>query len=345
MLRASYGRFSQGVLTGEFGFFHPGVTPIATAAFDPVTGGYSRLVSVVDPRINLRLNVDMRAPHTDESSIGVDREIGRRLALAIAYVRKDGANFIGWTDVGGQYREDTRTLPDGRAIPVSVLENSTGARRFLLTNQENYSLSYNGLVMVVEKRRSGGWQAFGSYTLSKTYGLLPSSAATAAGAQVSTVAPPPTPQGVTFGRDPNDLRNARGRLPNDRPHVFRMAGSVDVPRTGWVLAANLQHFSGKPWAATAQVSLPQNTQQRILLEPLGSRRLSSQTLLDLRLSKTVALGSVGRIELLLDVLNALNDTAEEGLATDNLFSSNFGQPTAFVDPRRAMVGVRLNLGR
>ena len=49
--------------------------------------------------------------------------------------------------------------------------------------------------------------------------------------------------------------------------------------------------------------------------------------------------------MVLDVLNALNDTAEEGLATDNKFSPNFGQPTAFVDPRRAMVGVRLNVGR
>jgi hypothetical protein len=47
----------------------------------------------------------------------------------------------------------------------------------------------------------------------------------------------------------------------------------------------------------------------------------------------------------MDVLNVLNDTAEEGLATDNLFSSNFGRPTVFMDPRRAMFGVRLNLGR
>src|SRR5262249_55990208 len=54
MLRASYGRFSQGVLTGELGFFHPGVTPITTNAFDSATGGYTRLVSVVDPKINLR---------------------------------------------------------------------------------------------------------------------------------------------------------------------------------------------------------------------------------------------------------------------------------------------------
>jgi len=46
-----------------------------------------------------------------------------------------------------------------------------------------------------------------------------------------------------------------------------------------------------------------------------------------------------------DVLNALNDTAEEGIATDNQFSPNFWQPTVFMDPRRAMVSVRLNLGR
>ena len=50
MLRASYGRFSQGVLTGEYGNFHPGVTPVTTAAFDPATGGYTRIVSVVDSR-------------------------------------------------------------------------------------------------------------------------------------------------------------------------------------------------------------------------------------------------------------------------------------------------------
>jgi hypothetical protein len=120
-------------------------------------------------------------------------------------------------------------------------------------------------------------------------------------------------------------------------------GALDVPRTGLVVAANLQYFTGKPWTAAAQVSLPQGD-QRILLEPRGSRRLSSQTLLDLRLSRTVSRGT-RRIELLVDVLNVLNDTAEEGIATDNVFSPTFGQPVAFIDPRRAMLAVRLNLGR
>ena len=270
MLRGSYGRFSQGVLSGELSPFHPGAKPTTTAAFVPPPGGYTSIVSVVDPRRNLQLDANVRAPRTDEYSIGVDREVGRRLAVAIAYVRKEGSNFIGWTDVGGQYREETRTLPDGQSVPVLVLANGTAARRFLLTNPEGYSMTYNGLVIAAEKRRSHGWQAFGSYTLSKASGLQASSGAIAAGSQISTIAG--TPFG-TFGQDPNTLTNARGRLPNDRPHMFRVMGSVDVPRTGFVVAANLQHFSGKPWAATAQISLPQGD-QRVLLEPRGSRRLS-----------------------------------------------------------------------
>jgi hypothetical protein len=45
------------------------------------------------------------------------------------------------------------------------------------------------------------------------------------------------------------------------------------------------------------------------------------------------------------VLNVLNRATEEGLATDNFYSPTFGQATVFVDPRRVMLGARLNLGR
>ena len=187
--------------------------------------------------------------------------------MTLAYVRKQGANYIGYEEVGGQYSQQTRPLPDGSTVPVLVLVNATADRRFLLTNPAGYSLTYNGLVATIEKRRSRGWQAFGSYTFSRAEGLQVSSGTAAAGEQLSTL----TSSG-TFGQDPNNLTNARGRLANDRPHMFRIMGSVDVPRTGFVVAANFQHFSGKPWAATTRVSLPQGD-QRILLEPPGSRRL------------------------------------------------------------------------
>jgi len=345
ILRASYGKFSQGVLTGELGIFHPAVSPTITKSYDPETGTYPNTVSVVDGRINLQFDPHTRAPYTNEYSVGVDREMGRRVAVTIAYVGKQGADFIGWTDVTGQYHQETRMVA-GHSVPVFVLDSSASDRRFRLANQDDYSMSYNGLAMMVEKRRSHGWQAFGSYTYSRTTGLQPSSGAVAGAAQVSTVAPPPVPQGITFGRDPNDLTNARGRLPNDRPHMFRAMGSVDVPRTGIAFAASLGYFSGKPWAATGLTSVKQNPQQqRIQLEQRGTRRLSSQTLLNLRLSKPLSFGGGKRLELMLDALNVLNDPAEEGVVTDNLASPNFGLPTSFIDPRRVMLGVKMNLGR
>lgn len=342
MLRGSYGRFYSGVMTGELEPFHPGQAPVTTMAFEPATGGYTRLISTISSRSNLQVDPDTRAPHTDEYSVGVDREIGRRVAVAVAYVHKEGADFIGWTDVGGQYRESTRTLPDGRTVPVFELVNGNQSRFYRLTNPDGYFLTYNGLVLAAEKRRANGWQMFGSYTLSETLGLQASSGSNAASPQVSTVSPP---QPLTFGRDPNDLTNARGRLPGDRPHMFRLAGSMDVPRTGVMIAASMQYFTGKPWTASALVQLPQNNQQRVLIEPRGSRRLPSQSLLDLRISKAIGLAGVGRVELMLDVLNALNDSAEEGIATDNAFSQNLGRGTLFMDPRRAMFSARVNLGR
>jgi hypothetical protein len=83
----------------------------------------------------------------------------------------------------------------------------------------------------------------------------------------------------------------------------------------------------------------------VLLEAPGSRRMPTQTLLDLRLSHTFGFAGKGRLELLLDVLNVLNDKSEERLVDDNLSGQNFGRPSVFVDPRRAMLGVRLTFSR
>ena len=338
MLRASYGRFSQGVLTGELSPVHPGVTPTTTMAYDGATGGYTQLVSVVDPKVNLALDPGTRTPRTDEYALGIERQLLPRLAASIAYIRKSGANFIAWTDTGGSYREDRRTF-GSFSVPVFELTNLPRDRRFLLTNPAGYSMDYHGLVAAVEKRMAGGWQAAGSYTFSRVAGLQAASGTTADGAQLSTVAP-----ANMFGSDPNNLTNAGGRLPNDRPHVLRASGIAQVPRIGVFVSANLQHFSGKPWATAAQVSLRQGD-QRILLERRGARRLSPQSILDLRVSKTLRFSDAGRVELLLDVLNLLGDTAEEAVVSDVLGSATFGRPRSFVDPRRAMLGARLHLGR
>ena len=80
--------------------------------------------------------------------------------------------------------------------------------------------------------------------------------------------------------------------------MFRVMGSVDVPRTGLVVAANLQHFSGKPWAAGA-VPLPQGPASGFCLRHAdrgGSRRRRCS----ISVFRGVYAGGVGRIELMLD---------------------------------------------
>jgi hypothetical protein len=341
MLRASYGRFNQGVLTGELDPISPGITTTTTMAYEESTGGYTKPVSVVDPKKNVALDPETRTPHTDEFSVALDREITPLVRASAAYIRKRGTDFVSWTDTGGVYRDETRTLSDGTVLPVHVLTNATADRRFRLTNANDLFVHYDGLVLAMEKRLANRWQASGSYTFSRAYGRQLTSNSAAGEAQFSTIA---RASYLTFGQDPNDLTNVTGRLSNDRPHIFRTTGVVHLPWQGLLVAANLQYFSGRPWAATTQVTLPQGN-QRIFLETRGTRRLSSQALLDLRVSKNFALGNAGNVDVIFDVLNLLDDTAEEALASDNRFAATFGRASQFMDPRRAMIGVRLNLGR
>lgn len=94
-----------------------------------------------------------------------------------------------------------------QGVPVSLFRiiTSIAARRSVLRNVDDYSLTYDGLVITAERRCSQGWQLSGSYTLSRTIGLQPSSGTTAAGAHVSTVSPP---QFTTFGSHRTSARRA-----------------------------------------------------------------------------------------------------------------------------------------
>ena len=124
MLRGSYGRFSQGVLTGEFGSVHPAVSPVTTNGFDPATGGYTRRISVVDGRLNLLVDSDTRAPRTDD----IDRSRSRNRSPGRGIDRlhpKEQRNFIGWEDIGGQYREVMQTIAP--QLPVFTRQPASGS--------------------------------------------------------------------------------------------------------------------------------------------------------------------------------------------------------------------------
>ena len=279
-------------LDKEANVFHPANPPRTTALFDPATGQYSDIIDVFDPLRGFRFDRHLRPPNTDQFSVGIDREFWRDTAVGVSYVRKVGRGFTGFEDVGGIYGTEDVTLEDGRTLSVFPLLNSPSERLFLLTNPEEYFLHYYGLLLTLDKRWSRGWQALISYTLSEATGMLASSGPRPEQAQFS--------QGTFRGRslrDPNDFTNAEGKLANDRTHMFRAHGVVEIPNVGVIVAANFQYLSGKPWAASTNVRLPQG-RRSILVEPPGSRRLPAQTLLDLRVSKIFRFQGDRKLELL-----------------------------------------------
>jgi hypothetical protein len=255
------------------------------------------------------------------------------MSVGATYVYKEGRDFLGWTDVGGIYGTQTVTLPDGQSLEVLPLLNAPSARRFLLTNPEEYYLQYRGLLLTFQRRWARGVQALVSYSNSEAKGLQIYSMGSSSAIQSSATL------GSTLGSDPNALTDAEGILPDDRTHMFRVQGSAEIPKVGVLVGANFQYLTGKSWSARTLQRLPQGTQP-IYIEPRGARRFDSQTLFDLRISKRFHFGRGASVEVLADLLNVLDETAEEGIVTDNYFSSNFAAPNLFVDPRRVMLGVR-----
>lgn len=123
--------------------------------------------------------------------------------------------------------------------------------------------------------------------------------------------------------------------------MLRAQGMVVVPKLDMHLGVNFQHLTGKPWMATTYVRLPQGF-RRVRLEPRGARRFPWQSLLDLRLSKTLRFGQSARLEVLANLLNLLNETAWIGLRSSDPYYPDFGEPSHWVEPRSVMLGIKVS---
>ena len=335
LLRGAYSRLYQDPVTQPVEL-HPGNTPATTASYDPATGTYSNIIFTFDPLRDLGIDPELRPASTDQFSIGIEHELGPDAALTASYIRKRGRDFTGWLDAGGQYGVATTTLPDGREITTFPLIGPQSDQFFLVTNPDGWFLDYDGLLLTFEKRWSRRWQTHLSYGFSRSAGLQASNIGLPGGSQFSV----PTGRAALSGRDPNDLINAEGRLAGDRPHMLRALGIVEIPKIDVLVSGYFQYVSGQPWAAQTRIRLPQG-RRWILLEPPGSRLFPAPTLLDVRVSKFFQWGETQRLEVLLDLLNALNQTTVTNVISHDLFNPNFGVPRFLTDPRTAMIGVKV----
>jgi outer membrane receptor protein involved in Fe transport len=111
---------------------------------------------------------------------------------------------------------------------------------------------------------------------------------------------------------------------------------------GFLLGANYSHQTGRPWARLVDVSslvgIPKSEQLAEQLD--GSRRLKSSDVLDLRMQKQFTLGKEAKLGLFADLLNAFNNDAYDSVQDRLGTSAAFGLPTAFIPPRRLMLGAK-----
>ena len=350
VLRGNWGRFYRTAITGELSGVHPGQSTSQEFYWNPDTGGYDIPGPTYAPETNFGFDPDSRAPKTDQFSVGLDRSFASDFALGVTYVRKDQSDLLGWNVLNASYATVPHTFSTGRVGEIYPLVTDPDDRFFQLGNVDCRDLSYrcdamfmdyNGLVLTLVKRMSGRYQVQASYVLSQAYGLLPSSGFGASASQTTRV------YESSLGRDPNDFTNATGNLLNDRTHTFRATGTIFAP-WGFLIGVNYAWFVGKPWAGGELVDrslLPQGNRW-IYTEPPGARRLDSQNLLDLRISRVFSLTGDGQgsgrreVELLVDVLNGLNVAATEDIASRTFGSTVFGVGERWIDPRRALVGVK-----
>jgi hypothetical protein len=314
-----------------FAAFHPGNSTFTQASFDRATGQYSRVIATIDPARNFTIDPGIEAPYVNT----VETNASWRMFSAdvsVTYSRRTTARLIGWRDIVGSYGTSNLTLTDGREVSIHPLLTPTSARMFQLSNPQGWGITSHEMSLIVTKRWSSSFVRT-SFALSRARGL---SAATE-----SKIGLEPVDDLVTrFGQDPNDLTNADGLSPDDRTHLASAVASYTVPRVLVRIAWSMQYATGRPFTEFVTVPLPQGT-QAILVSPLGGRRFSSQTTLDLRFSRSFRLADSGRLELFASVLNVLNSTAETGAFTGNVHTAQFGQASRFVEPRQAALGIKI----
>ncbi len=182
-----------------------------------------------------QVDPNLKPMRSQEFTVGYDRELGHSMSVGVRYVRK-------WIN---------RAIED-----VGVIER--GVERFFIANP-GYGLAeftigpefpaqppaqrdYDGLEFQLRKRWADRWQLNAVYTFSRLYGNYPGLASS----------DEPNADGV--GRRAPNVNRAFdgiynsfdgngnpvfGRLGSDRPHIFKVQGSYDLP---WGTSVGLTQF-------------------------------------------------------------------------------------------------------
>lgn len=339
VLRAFYGKFYDADVAGNW-YAPPPAPPVYYYENGPSLEGPWTQFKTFEYHGNL-FHPDLKAPETDQFTLGWERRLGDNFTFGIQGVYKDGKNLIGWEILNdGVYENVPWTNPfTGETEQLfSIIEQPTtrkgnGPGPGSKAPGRSYNQQYEGVVLSFNKRYSDGWSFQSSYTWSDSTGFIPR--------------PLQQSQGSPFytdddGRDPNNWINADQALQNDRPHVFQFQGSFELP---WKLVgtATYSYMTGKPYNRQLVVGLRNSASplaqggQRVIAVPASDdTRLPTQNNVDFSLGRRF---DVGQVQLKLDVqlFNVFNEDTHDWWETLQVPADEQYVPSGYLFPRRVMI--------
>src|SRR5206468_4151616 len=121
-----------------------------------------------------RVGANTKPPYTNSSSLGLDRAVGRNMAVSVSVAYKRWHDQLGWTDIGGTYGTQVITTTLGNQLTVFPRTSAAAPSIYLLNTPSNLFETYKGIITQFTKRMSNRWMAGVGYTYSKTKQVLPS---------------------------------------------------------------------------------------------------------------------------------------------------------------------------
>ena len=354
LLKGSYARYTMANQTGWINSAHPngwvGYLTNLEPDGTPIIG--SEQVWSVPAALKIGYkNYKLKAPYTDEITVGVERELFTDWSASARFIRKWDRNLIHQVDAAqldmdklmstGEFdwsknwiAKNTVDPFDGKTVTFYSKKN-TGASDIYIVNAPGADRDYKGLEITLNKRFSHGWALNTSYVYGEGTGLI-SQGRGSASLGTSTL----------FG-DPNAHVNAYGTLDLDARHQFKVQGMLVGP-LGINVSGYFRYLSGGTYTRLITsrylgVSVSQSRSgTTIYAEERGSQRLDDAIRLDLRLEKTFKLGNV-TLSAFADCFNAFN----QGIATSVWANSSnqtlyaYQRMMTINNPRTFQLGARV----
>jgi hypothetical protein len=288
-IRGSFGVYYDQNVIGNWDAPPPGVPTFEVWWIDPVTDQPIEPIYAITSE-DVAFHPNLRPPRTLQYAIGFERQFKKNLSAGVQYVYKETDSLVGWEILDGIYEPFPFTDPfTGEEYTLLSQVDSPTLRKgnhpgnFPGAEDLAYEQDYHGVVVSFAKRFANRWGLSGTYTWSRSKGLLPDMFSQT---QFSPLF------GSTLGSDPNNFINAYGFLQGDRPHMFRAQGVFRLP---WDLmcstAVNIE--SGRPFNRQIQVFGLGQGRSLIIMEPSGSRpglRRTTNKSIDVMFGKRLRLG-------------------------------------------------------